>query len=56
MRTFKIYSLSNFKTMQYSIIIYSHYIVRYIPVTYFTTEHLYFLMFIISTKFSHKIQ
>ena len=28
----------------------------YIPGTYFTTEHLYFLMFIISTKFLHKIQ
>ena len=145
MRTFKIYSLSKFKTMQYSIIIYSHYaaaaaaaakssqscptlcdpidgsppgspvpgilqartlewlavsfsnawkgkvkvkslsrvrlfatpwssayqappsmgfsrqeywsgVPLYIPGTYFTTEHLYFLMFIISTKFLHKIQ
>lgn len=56
MRTFKVYSLSKFKTMQYSIIICSHYIVYYIPVTYFTTEHLYFLMFIVSTKLLHKIQ
>lgn len=30
--------------------------VYYIPVTYFTTEHLCFLMFIISTKFLHKVQ
>lgn len=52
----RFYSLSKFKTMQYSIIISSHYIVYYIPVTYFTTEHLYFLMFTVSTKFLHKIQ
>ena len=34
MRTFKIYSLSNFQNMQYSIINYSHHVIHYIPMTY----------------------